>query len=186
LSLANTIYADGLIEQCKNGERLAFKKVYENYKAAMYNTCYRMVNNATEAEDLCITAFADAFKNIAQFNYESTFGAWLKRITINKCINFLERNKHFYTELTQRHDVEENTEQFTEEEVNWQVQQIKNAAQQLATGFRTVLSLYLFEGYDHDEIADILKISPSTVRTQYKRAKEKLVMQIKNNSIYER
>ena len=130
-----------------------------------------MLNNRTDAEDILQEAFADCFTNIASFRYESTFGAWLKKIVVNKCINHLKKRKADLVFDEQIPNIEDDSD---ENESDYDHRQIFNAIEKLPDGYRVVLSLYLLEGYDHEEIASILGITESTSKSQYMRAKEKL------------
>jgi RNA polymerase sigma-70 factor (ECF subfamily) len=138
----------------------------------MYNICYRITNNPDDAEDVLQEAFLSAFRNLQSFKGESSFGAWLKRIVVNSSINHVKKSRILYTQLN-GHDVEHESE-INDNELILEIDRIKEALQQLPDGFRTVLSLYLFEGYDHREIAEILNISESTSKSQYNRAKKRL------------
>ena len=137
----------------------------------MYNVDLRIVNYEEEAEDVLQEAFLDAFTRIESFRGDTTFGLWLKQIVINKSINYLRKRKVEFVSLDTV-DVAAETEEA--EDLQWKVEEIKEAVAQLPDRYRVVLTLYLFEGYDHEEIAHILKISDSTSRTQYMRAKIKL------------
>lgn len=177
MELTASIFYDNLVESCKQGHSLSFTELYQRYTKAMYNTSLRIVNNAADAEDLIQESFIDAFKNIERFNYQSTFGAWLKRIVINKSINHLRDKKLRLIEINQTIISElENDEGFDETEIKFKVAEIKNAVSRLPDGYRTVFTLNAFEGYDYDEIAEMLSITPSTVRTQYHRAKKQLLL----------
>ena len=174
------MYHDDLVEKCKQGSSLSFKELYGQYVKAMYNTCLRIVNNAADAEDIVQEAFIDAFRNIEGFNYKSTFGAWMKRIVINKSINYLRDKKLKLVDISQSNISElENEEEIDEESIQFKVAEIKNAVSMLPDGYRTVFTLNAFEGYDYEEIAGILKISETTARTQYHRAKKQLLQFIK-------
>src|SRR4051812_28480139 len=87
------LYRDELVERCKTGDTLGYKALYQRYSKAMFNTCLRMLNNETEAEDVLQESFIDAFKNLGAFEYRTTFGGWLKTICINRCINQLKKRK---------------------------------------------------------------------------------------------
>lgn len=133
-----------------------------------------MLNNKEEAEDLLQDSFCDAFMKLDTFRYESSFGAWLKRIVINKCINSISKKK--VDLVYPDHKVEPET---TEEEVDYgniefDVGRIHNAVEQLPDGYRVIFSLYALEGYDHKEISQIMSISESTSKSQYLRAKQKI------------
>lgn len=164
---------EALIDECRRGSRKAQFRLYELYAKAMYNAAYRIVNNREEAEDMLQEAFTDCFRNIGSFRSDSTFGAWLKTIVVNKCINRLRKRE---TELiyvddyrpVERADDEAPAEMWPDASV------IARAVEKLPDGYRVVFSLYLLEGYDHSEISQIMNISESTSKTQYLRAKEKL------------
>src|SRR6201994_314526 len=93
LELTEPILHDELVERCKQGDSRAFSAIYQKYAKAMYNTSLRIVNHTGDAEDVIQEAFTDAFRSLDDFSYKSTFGAWLKRIVINKSINQLRKRK---------------------------------------------------------------------------------------------
>lgn len=141
----------------------------------------RIVNQAAEAEDVMQEAFLSAFRNIESYKGEVSFGAWLKRIVINRSLDHLKKKR------VKLEEINEKTTQIPDfqmelKEVNMEA--VKNAIQQLPDGYRVVLSLYLIEGYDHEEISEILGISNSNSRTQFLRAKNKLRELLKNKEIY--
>lgn len=172
---AGIIKHEEVVALCKRGHEAGFKTLYTQYAKAMYNTTLRIVNNASDAEDIVQEAFADAFRNIEGFNYESTFGAWMKRIVINKSINHLRSKKFKVVDITETTiaDIEEQVPD--DSEIMFKVDEIKRAVMRLPDGFRTVFTLAMFEGYDYDEISGILHIKESTVRTQYHRAKKQIL-----------
>ena len=164
---------DNLINECRNGSRRAQFRLYELYSKAMFNTAYRITGNREEAEDMLQEAFSDCFRNIGSYRTDSTFGAWLKSIVINRCISRLRKREAelVYIEDYSRHEMQEEEPR----EVTWpDPAAIARAVERLPDGYRVVFSLYLLEGYDHTEISQILGISESTSKTQYLRAKEKL------------
>lgn len=163
---------EAIIDRCKAGDRRAQYQLYDLYVDAMYNVCFRMVNHASDAEDIIQDAFVKAFSKLDSYRYQSTFGAWLKRIVINETINFLKARKlpvcfteHLPEDIT--HD--------DAQPVNLDMQRIKHAMSRLPDGYRQILSLYLIEGYDHQEISSITGITVSTSKSQYHRAKKKLI-----------
>lgn len=162
-----------IIEKSKKGNGKAQFDLYQLYAKAMYNTCCRMMNNQAEAEDMLQEAFTEAFLKLHTFRYESTFGAWLKRITVNKCINEIKRKKADlkYVEDMAVYNVKEEEEELN---VGLNVNEIKKAMNHLPDGSRMIFSLYLLEGYDHREIAQILNTSESNSKSQYMRAKKKV------------
>jgi len=161
-----------IVEACKRGDRQAQFELYRLYSKAMYNVCLRMVKNDVEAEDLLQNSFVDVFTKLHTFKYQSAIGAWIKRIVVNNCINFLKRRRMYFEELEDRHA--EVKAEYPKEPQKFNVEAINNAIMQLPDGYRVVFSLYLLEGYDHKEIAQILDITEATSKSQYSRAKKKL------------
>jgi RNA polymerase sigma-70 factor (ECF subfamily) len=183
LELTANIIRDELVERCKQGDSLGYEALYRQYAKAMYNTSLRIVNNTADAEDVLQESFLDAFRSLQEFSYRSTFGAWLKKIVINKSINVLRKRKAVLVEMdtVEAQDVAAD-EQVNEEEIRYKVEEVKKMIGKLPDGYRAVLTLYLLEGYDHEEISQILNISHNTVRTQYVRAKQKLLTFIKQGN----
>lgn len=149
-------------------------KLYALYSKAMFNICFRMTNQQEEAEDVLQEAFTYAFSRLSSFRFESAFGAWLKRIVVNTCINHLKKRRLelVYTDTT--YDVLPEDDQVDYEEIEFEVSRVREAVEQLPDGYRVIFSLYLLEGYDHKEIAEILNISESTSKSQFLRAKKKI------------
>jgi RNA polymerase sigma-70 factor (ECF subfamily) len=170
-----------IIELSKAGNPKAQFQLYKLYSKAMFNICVRMLNNKEEAEDLLQESFTDAFMKLNSFRYESSFGAWLKRIVINKCINAINKKK--VDLVFPENPVEPNN---IEEEIDYSglemdVQHIHRAVEKLPDGYRVIFSLYALEGYDHGEISQIMNIAESTSKSQYLRAKQKIKEILKNN-----
>jgi len=159
-----------LIEECRKGNSKAQFRLYNQYSKAMYNLAYRILNNREDAEDILQEAFIECFRNIDSFRFESTFGAWLKKIIVNKCINYIKKKKIDVTLF----ETLPPTVYEEEEEVIYKTEKIIKGIEMLPDGYRIILTLYLLEGYDHSEISQILGISESTSKSQYSRAKEKL------------
>ena len=170
-----------LIELCLQGNRPAQYRLYRRYADSLLNTAYRIVGNEEDAKDVLQDAFIKAFRSLANFNRKSSLSTWLHRIVINTAINHLKKQKSLYFEAL---DDRIHGEPVVESDRDWQevaldVAKVKTALQSLPAGYRAVLSLYLIEGYDHKEIAQILNISVSTSLTQFARGKKKLIQQIK-------
>ena len=147
------------------------------YVDAMFNVGMRMLGNKEDAEDIVQDSFIAAFKNLQGFNYESTFGAWLKRIVINKSINYLKK-KAIPVVPMQAHEFHL-SEETPEETEAVAIEKVKMGIDRLPPGYKQIINLYLIEGYDHIEIGEVLGISNSTSKSQYHRAKKKLVEIIK-------
>jgi len=143
-----------------------------------------MLNDQVEAEDVMQESFLAAFLKINIYRGEMSFGSWLKKIVINKSIDVLRLRKIRFEELNEKTGYFSEPEEYdldAAEEDAYRVSKIREAVKKLPDGFRTVLSLALFEGFDHEEIAMILKISESTSRSQLTRAKKKLIEYLKNS-----
>jgi RNA polymerase sigma factor (sigma-70 family) len=173
-----------LVVECKQGSKKACFELYRLYSKAMLNVAFRIVGSIDEAEDVLQDAFLDAFNRVRDFRQETTFGLWLKQIVVHRAINLLRKRKLEMVE--QGEDQLENVadeESADEEELQYKVAQVKEAMKELPDGYRVVLSLYLLEGYDHEEIGQVLSISENTSRTQFLRAKRKLNEILKSKGI---
>lgn len=162
-----------LIARCKAGDRDAHYRLYKLYSRSMYNVAYRIVGGEDDAQDALQEAFISAFRNLESYRGDAAFGAWLKRIVVNKAINIVKKRKHELIPDDEQWDVAEE-EEIVEYREALSVDRVKKAIEQLPDGYRSVLSLYLLEGYDHQEIAEILGITESTSKSQLNRAKAKL------------
>ena len=169
-------YADThreLVEKCRMGDRQAQFALYKHYNRAMYNVCLRMVGQEQDAEDVLQISFVQVFRKLDSFRHESSIGAWIKRIVVNNCINHLKRQKVHFNEWDDTLDpIDENDEPALPGGVT--VPEVKRAMGQLSEGYRTVFSLYALEGYDHQEIGDILGVTEATSKSQYCRARKRL------------
>jgi RNA polymerase sigma factor (sigma-70 family) len=140
----------------------------------MYNTALRITHNEEEAQDVLQEAFISAFENLVSYRGDSAFGAWLKRIVVNKAITMVTKRKMERLPEDGNWDVKQEEPIDIFESFPFTVEKVKNAINALPDGYRNVLSLYLLEGYDHGEISDIMKISESTSKSQLNRSKRKL------------
>ncbi|WP_300437064.1 sigma-70 family RNA polymerase sigma factor [Christiangramia sp.] len=168
-----------LIEACKQNSRRAQLQLYNKYCDGMYYVALRFMQDTMEAEDAMQEAFIKAFSKLHQFNGEVTFGAWLKRIVINKCLDKLKAKK---LELVA---INEQTLGTVEDEENWQIEdevsieEVKKKMENLPEKYKYPLMLYLVEGYDHEEISEILDITQVASRTLVHRGKKKLQEELK-------
>lgn len=163
-----------LIDACRSGDRLAQFRLYQLYARAMYNVCTRILGDPDLAADALQEAFISAFQKLDAYEGRASFGAWLKRIVVNRCLSQLNRKTLF----------EEPLEEWTHEQIPAEAapgavgeissERIHAAIKSLPEGCRVVFSLYQLEGYDHQEISEILDISVSTSKSQYHRAKKLL------------
>lgn len=164
-----------LIERCREHDQHAQKEIYRLYYKAMYNTALRLMKDSHLAEDIMQIAFLKAFKKIHTYNNTSSFGAWLKRIVINECISQLRKNKHEY--YTEDDFILEQGEEPDFNESDWKrasIKRIKKSLLELNERYRTIINLVLIEGYDLQEVADIMDITYANARVLFMRAKNNL------------
>jgi RNA polymerase sigma factor (sigma-70 family) len=184
LSLQSTTLT--LIENCLQGNRESYRLLYDQYSKAMYNTAFRILNNQADAEDILQEAFIDAFQSLKTFRNQASFGSWLKRIVIHKSINHIKRDRKSWVEVD-RQEIDQYAYQDEavpdESEFVYRVESIKQAIRLLPDGYRTVISLHLIENVKQEDIAQLLGISHATVRTQYLRAKKKLLTIIRQQNL---
>jgi len=172
-----------LLDGCKAGDQKAQFQIYKLYYKAMYNTSLRIVSDTMEAEDIMQESFLAAFEKIETYSGTVSFGAWLKKIVINRSLDALGKRKAVFEDIESHVGLRDDSHDETarNEEIDVKVEEVKEAIERLPDGYRVILSLYLLEGYDHDEIAEILNISSSTSRSQLSRAKQKLIGELKEN-----
>ena len=140
----------------------------------MYNICRRIIGDPDEAKDALQDAFIDAFLKLNTLKDAALFSAWLKRIVINKCLNNLKKQREleYLDEHTELPEPESGDDQ--SEYVKYEAKKILAAMNQISEGCRIVMNLYLFEGYNHKEIGEILSISESASKAQYSKGKAKI------------
>lgn len=159
-----------LVDRCKNDDRKAQLKLYERYCDGMFRVAMRFVKNPDDAEDVLQEAFIKAFQKLHQFSAEVTFGAWLKRIVVNQSIDFLKSKKQKVMAL------DENYMHIAMDE-DWSVDdgitidEVKQAMESLPEKYKYVVLMYLVEGFDHQEISQVLNLTETTCRTRLLRGK---------------
>jgi RNA polymerase sigma-70 factor (ECF subfamily) len=166
-------HIDQLLQRCEIGEHSAQLEIYKRYYRAMYNTALRILKNSFEAEDMMQESFLIAFTKLSTFKGEVTFGSWLKRIVINKCLTQLKKNKRFEEVKL---EVKRNSS-YEDEDVDYssiKSETVLTCLNKLKENYRVALTLHLIEGFDHEEISEIMKISNQNSRTTISRAKSKL------------
>lgn len=166
-----------ILERCKNGEAKAQFMLYKQYSKAMYNIAIRFLNNKMDAEDILQESFLTAFEKLTELTNDNAFGSWLKRIVINNCITHLRHNKFEFEDIDDHASLE-----YTDDgdaELNIDPALVHTAIKELPAGGRTILVLHALEGYKHREIAEMLGVTESTSKTQYKRALDLLFINLK-------
>ena len=169
-----------LIQDCRANNRRAQLKLYNKYCDGMFIVAHRFLRDSFEAEDAMQEAFIKAFLKLHQYEGEVTFGAWLKRIVINKCIDKLKSKKMELIALN-----EQLLEVVEDEDSSWHIDDgigidtVVKAIEKLPEKYKYPLMLFLIEGYDHQEISEILNISGVASRTLVHRGKKKLQDELK-------
>ena len=169
-----------LVEQCKNNSQRAQMQLYKQYSKGMFIIASRYLKNTAAAEDAMQEGFIKAFKKIHQFSGEVTFGAWLKRIVINTCLDAIKAQKMQMSQLN------EEVGYIADEENDWDIadsstiDEVKNAIAALPERYRIVIQMYLLEGYDHQEIGEIMNMSENTSRTILHRGRIQLKETLKH------
>ena len=166
-------HTNQLIEACKKGNKKAQFTLYKQYYKAMYNTSLRIVNNSFEAEDIMQESFLSAFTKLDSFSGTVTFGAWLKRIVINNSLTALKKNNRLDTVPLEKVTIK-NIEEEKQDYSMLKASDILNKVNQLKNNYKVAITLNLIEGYDYEEIAQIMDISYENSRTTVSRAKNKL------------
>lgn len=172
-----TSFDNSIIEQCKTGERRAQMQLYTTFYKRVYNTCYRVLRNAGEAEDAMQESFLKAFSNLDSYAGSVPFDAWIVRIAVNTSIDKLRKKELELINLNEniQYGLPDTDDNEDWERILNRVEEVKAAIEKLPESSRLIINLYLIEGYDYQEIAEILNIAPGTVRIQYMRAKQRLI-----------
>lgn len=175
-----------LIDACRNGDRTAMEKLYVMYYKPMFNTAYRIVNDFHFAEDIMQESFLKAFEKLDRFEGRSTFGAWLKRIVINESLQWLKKYKRFQfnaEEIWKEELVEEDPDEDLLGDNHVPPEKLLELLNRLKPNYKIILQLYFIEGYDYEEIGQIMGITYQNARTMLSRAKQKLKKLLENERI---
>ncbi|MBT8263642.1 MAG: RNA polymerase sigma factor [Bacteroidia bacterium] len=166
-----------LLVLCKQGNQLAQLEVYNRYQQAMYNVSVRIVKNSAEAEDIMQESFITAFNKLDTFKGDASFGAWLKRIVINNSLTQYRKNSRFTVVSEDSISEEAHQDEFdlTEDDRSQiNAKKLLDCMNELHESYNRILNLHFIEGYDYEEICEILNISYANCRTMISRAKESL------------
>jgi len=166
-----------LIKQAIRGQRPAQKQLYDCYASSLLGVCYRYTKSLQDAEDVLQEGFIKMFNNLDKYREEGEFGAWLRRIMVNTCINYLKKNTWYNSELVfnDRDLAPVNSASDDDDpEAMLNTKQLLSLVRQLPTGYQTIFNLHAIEGYSHVEIGNALGISDATSRTQFFKARKLL------------
>lgn len=171
-------HIDTLLKSCMQGKQSAQLEIYNRYYKAMYNTAFRIVKHTAEAEDVMQESFLSAFTKLHTFKGDVAFGAWLKRIVINNSIyHYKKQQKKRADDLDDvMYKVEDNDGVASDQNgyTELKAQKVMETMKSLKDNYRVSLTLHLIEGYDYEEISEIMNISYANCRTMISRAKQSL------------
>ena len=159
-----------LIEQVKQQNRLAQKQLYDRFSPSLLSTCRQYIKDIHEAEDVMLIGFMKIFQNINQFQFAGSFEGWMRRIMIYESIDFIRQKK----QITFTEDVSYKEECHFENDSLYEVEAIQKLIDDLPEGCKMVFVLSIVEGYKHQEIAEMLKISVGTSKSQLAHARKLL------------
>lgn len=171
-----------LIKALKKKNPKAQKQLFDQFAGYLYHICYRYLNNRELCEDVLSQTFLNIFNHIdrTDISEEKVLKAWMKKIAINQSLMEIRKNVRFSETLDLIEDIEEapitTDETLLEEDL---IQMVLT----LPDGYRTVFSLYVMEGYTHEEIAKKLGISIGTSKSQLSKARRLLKEKIKQPEI---
>ena len=186
MQLKGTLTDQELIEMCLNGKDTGYTGLYNRYAKGIYNSISRIVSHTAEAEDILQETFCLIFGDMNKMQQIANFEAWVKRIAINRSISHLRRKKMVFADLGETEIADEEPPTIADDEIfDCRVEDVRKSIEELSPGYKTILNLYLFENMSQKEIGDLLGLSHSTIRTQYHRAKNKILLALKDKSYYE-
>jgi RNA polymerase sigma factor (sigma-70 family) len=159
------------INRCLQGDKTAYSEFYNLYSRAMLNASLRITGNQEEAEDILQESFLVAFQKLKDIRSDAEFGGYLKKVVVNRSIDLVRKKKQDFSSLD---DVQVSDAAQEETDLKYDPVLLTECIADLPSGFRVVLTLYLFEDYSHREIAQFLNISEGTSKSQYNRARHKL------------
>ena len=162
-----------LLKLCQKGDQNAQMTLYKKYAQAMYQVSRNIIKDEMRAEEAMQDAFLAAFEKLDEFKAEVSFGAWLKKIVVNKSLDYLKKDKMYQkTESSEKLEFIEFDEEI---DLSEKIETVKKAMNELPENYRIILSLYYLEGYDYEEISEILDVSYVNSRVLLNRAKNKLI-----------
>ena len=160
---------------CLAGDSAAQRRLYDAFKGKMFGVCQRYAGSRQEAEDLLQEGFVQVFRDLHQYRGEGSFEGWVRRVVVRTALQHLRQQKKLQLVPLDERGADQlaspvEAPAFDED----MARHLVRLLHQLPTGFRTVLNLYVFEGYTHREIGEALGISEGTSKSQYLRAKDYL------------
>ncbi len=159
---------DQLIKRIKKNDQKAQSELYKLFSSKLFSLCLKYSRNYTEAEDNLQDSFITIFKAVNQYSNKGSFEGWLKRITINTCLQRYRNQKVF--EIVNE-DIIEDNEVLEIDENEIKLDFLLECIQELPDRYRLVFNLYVLDGYSHKEIASLLNITSGTSKSNLARAR---------------
>lgn len=163
-----------IIAGCRIGDSDARRALYERYGGVLYSICCRYINDRVAAEDILHDSIITIFSKIKDYRGDGSFEGWCKRITVNTALGQIRKNNPLdkHLDIDSAITISDNDASTISQISN---NELMESIQTLPDGYRTILNLYAIEGYSHKEIGELLQISEVTSRSQYSRARSKLI-----------
>ncbi len=166
-----------LIDLAIDNNRQAQKQIYDQYSPKMLGVCRNYISDIHHAEDIMLTGFMKVFTHLKKFEHKGSFEGWIRRIMIYECIDFIRANKNqIIHQNTEDNNLSQNESAYEMEEFS--IDDIQYLIDNLPDGYKMVFNLFAIEGYKHQEIATMLKISEGTSKSQLSHARKLLQNQI--------
>ncbi|MES2430062.1 MAG: RNA polymerase sigma factor [Bacteroidota bacterium] len=167
-----------LIKACIKEDAACQKEVFNRYSSRMLGVCQRYARNSADAEDILQDAFIKVFDKMHQFKFEGSFEGWIRRIVVNTALKKYTLTR--YTKEISGYEVKDKDESSLDPAAYSHLTQkdLMQLINNLPHGYKVVFNLYVIEGYQHDEIAEMLGIQPGTSRSQLVKARTMLQKQI--------
>lgn len=174
-----------LIELCLNGRDEGYTGLYNRYARQVYNSISRIVSHSGEAEDILQDTFCAVFSEVGKLANVSSVEAWVRRLAINRSISHIRRRKITFSDLGEMDLPDEVEDNVKADIFDSKVEDVKKSIEELPEGYKTIVNLHIFEKLTHEEISVMLDLTATNVRTQYHRAKKKILLSLKDKCYYE-
>lgn len=175
-----------IVDGCVRNERKCQQMIFEMYYGKMMSACLRYISDRDEAQDVLQDGFIKVFNSIAKFDFNGSFEGWVRRIVVNTAIDHIRKKKKDIFQVTDHEFIMNNyTDEADEKQsesiyANLKNNEIAEAIQQLSPAYRTVFSMYVIDGYSHQQIADLLNINIGTSKSNLAKARMNLQKVLKD------
>ncbi|WNJ16156.1 RNA polymerase sigma factor [Pontibacter sp. G13] len=164
-----------LAQGCKKGKPVFQRALYQRYHRLMFGVCLRYTDSRDDAQDILQEGFIKVFRHISKFRGDGSLEGWIRRIMVHTSIeHYRKKSRYFMVDIQEAHTHELDADAIS----NLSHEEILTLVRDLPAGYRTVFSLYVIDGYTHQDIADMLGISVGTSKSQLSRAKRLLQQQL--------